>query len=160
MSRSRRMEGAVVEITLPNGMFAYGQILSDPLVGFWPGCFVERQPATAFSERPFELCLWVHNDAFKSGRWKAVGTISVSSNGDPWFFKQDAVSKEITLYQHRTGIERALSIEKLSSYEAAAVWDPEHVERRLQDACEGKANLLATSMQTRAIKNWMQKFGT
>jgi hypothetical protein len=160
-SRRPRAEGGVVEINLPDGRFAYAQILSDPLVGFFSGCHEERQSVEMFRGRAFEFCLWVHHDAFRSDRWRGIGKISVPEIlPKPWFFKQDALSKALSLYQHETGAVREVSVDELSRYEAAAVWDPEQVEQRLLDQCEGRANIFVKSMLDRAAAAWMSKFGS
>ncbi|MFN4288643.1 MAG: hypothetical protein ACK4E3_09140 [Brevundimonas sp.] len=161
MLKSSRTENDIIEIELIDGRFAYAQRLTDPLVGFYPGCYGQRQTVETFEGQTFRFCVWVHSDAFASARWNVVGTIEPPPNmQNPWFFKQDALSKKLTLYQHQTGKVRTLQVDELFGYEAAAVWDPEHIEQRLIDECEGRSNVFVESMKKRAAADWISRFGS
>ena len=155
MGRSRRVEGAIYEVALGDGRFSYAQALSDPLMGFYDGCFSEAQPVETIANRPFKFCVWVHRDAFK--RWRKVGDSPVPHESkDQWFFIQDALTKSVELYQHGTGYRRAVDA-PLSNFEAAAIWDPEHIEERLADEGSGQPNRHADGMLSRAQSGLVQR---
>ena len=155
MGRSRRVEGAIYEVALGDGRFSYAQALSDPLVGFYDGCFSEAQPIETIASRPFKFCVWVHRDAFK--RWRQIGESPVPHQGnDQWFFIQDALTKSVELYQHGTGHRRVVDA-PLRNFEAAAIWDPEHIEERLADEGSGQPNRQVDAMLSRAQSGLVQR---
>jgi len=148
MAKSRRLDGAVFEIALGDGRFAYAQSLSNPLVGFYDGCFSEPQTVETIAGRPFKFRVWVHVEAFK--RWRRIGNAPVPPKAnDQWFFIQDALTKAVELYQHGTSQRRAVDAD-LGEFEAAAVWNPELVEERLLDEASGQTNRHAASMLDQA----------
>ena len=57
---------------------------------------------------------------------------------DPYFFKQDVISKNVYIY--RNGMEIAASAEDCLGLECAAVWSAEHIESRLEDYINGRSN--------------------
>lgn len=148
MGRSRRIEGGIFEILLDDGRFSYAQALSDPLVGFYEGCFSEPQPVEIVSVRPFKFRVWVHGDAFK--RWRGIGNAPIPPEAnDQWLFIQDALTKSVELYQHGTSRRRLVDAD-LGGFEAASIWDPEQVEQRLLDEASGQTNRHAALMLDRA----------
>lgn len=148
MGRSRRTEGTIFEVALSDGRFSYAQVLSDPLIGFFDGCFSKTQSFETIASRPLRFRVWVHVDAFK--RWRQIGHAPVPPEAnDQWFFIQDALTKSVELYQHGTGQRRPVDA-SLSDFEAAAIWDPEQIEQRLADEACGRTNRHAASMLERA----------
>lgn len=155
MGRTRQVEGAILEIAISGGRFSYAQALSEPLVGFFDGCFSEAQGVENLAGRPFKFSVWVHRDAFK--RWRQIGNTAVSPGAsDQWFYIQDALTKSVELYQHGTGHRRAVDND-LSDFEAAAIWDPEQIEERLADECSGRTNRHAAAMLDRAQSGLTQR---
>lgn len=144
MARTRVVEGAVFEVPVSGGRFTYAQALSEPLVGFYEGCFSDAQPVESIAGLPFKLRLWVHRDCFK--RWRKIGTAPVAAEvNDQWFYIQDALTKSVELYQHGTGLRRPVDA-PLGDFEAAAIWDPEQIEERLADEASGHRSRNATAM--------------
>ena len=155
MARKRVVEGAVFEIPICGDRFAYAQALSDPLVGFYEGCFSDAQSVEKVADLSFRLRLWVHRDAFK--QWRQIGNAPVAVGADDqWFYIQDALTKSVELYQHGTGLRRPVDA-PIGDFEAAAIWDPEHIEERLADEASGRRNLNAAAMLERAQKGLNQR---
>jgi len=155
MGRSRRVEGAIYELPLRDGRFSYAQALSEPLVGFYDGCFPEAQSLETVAGRPFRFRVWVHVDAFN--RWRRIGSAPVPPEAnDQWLFIQDALTKSVELYQHGTGKRRPVDA-SLGDFEAAAIWEPEQVEQRLSDEDYGQTNRLAASMLERAQRGLIRR---
>ena len=155
MAGTRVLEGAIFEIPISGGRFAYAQALGEPLIGIYEGCFSDPQAAESIASHPFRLRLWVHRDAFK--RWRQIGNapIPVDAN-DQWFYIQDALTKSVELYQHGTGHRRQVDA-PLSDFEAAAIWDPEQIEERLADEASGHPNRHAAAMLDRAESGLAQR---
>lgn len=66
----------------------------------------------------------------------------------PWFFRQDVISKVLSLYQD--GIERPATREECEGLERAAVWSAEHIENRLDDHLEGRTNKWIEALKIKA----------
>lgn len=85
LGRARPVDGAILEIATGDGRFSYAQALSEPLVGFFDGCFSESQGVENLEGRPFKFTVWVHRDAFK--RWRQIGNAAVPPEAsDHWFY--------------------------------------------------------------------------
>lgn len=155
MARARQIEGAILEIAIGGGRFSYAQALSEPLVGFFDGCFSESQGVENLAGHPFKFTVWVHRDAFK--RWRQIGNAAVPPEAsDQWLYIQDALTKSVELYQYGTGRRRAVD-SNLGDFEAAAIWEPEQVEERLADECSGRTNRHAAAMLYRAQSGLAQR---
>jgi hypothetical protein len=146
--RSKKVEiGSIVEFDLPNGMRGYGRVLKNPLMAFYA---VQPDHSLSPAEvliQPIAFKIWVMNSAISSGRWRIVGSAPLEAELEvsPWFFKQDAISKAVSMY--REGVERPASKEECSGLECAAVWSAEHVEERLVDHLEGRPNKWQQAMK-------------
>ena len=155
MAHTRLVEGAVFEIQMSEGRLAYAQALSEPLVGFYEGCFSNPQPAESIAGHPFKFRLWVHRDAFKL--WRQIGAAPIPAEAnDQWFYIQDALTKSVELYQHGTGYRRPVDA-PLGDFEAAAIWDPEQIKERLADEASGQRNRHAAAMLDRAKRGLTQR---
>lgn len=132
--------GSVVEISLENGSKCYARVLSKPLMAFYSFRSDSSLDVPQIIEQAIAFKIWVMNSAVTSGRWRVIGYAPLEQEHEvsPWFFKQDAISKALSIYQN--GIERPASREECEGLECAAVWSAEHVESRLEDHFAGKAN--------------------
>jgi len=125
--------GDIVEIPLPSGGRGYGRVLGDPLMAFYALRSDDGVPAETVLASPVAFRIWVMHSAISSGRWPVVANtpLEPAELESPWFFKQDAISKRLSLY--RSGEERPATYEECLPLERAAVWSAEHVEIRLED---------------------------
>jgi len=76
--------------------------------------------------------------------------LSPESRTEPFFYKQDAITGRLALYHSTfasTNWERPASREECAGLEAAAVWEPEHVEDRLRDHFAGRPNKWVESLR-------------
>lgn len=132
--------GSIVEIPLLNGRKGYARVLKNPLMAFYA---IQSERSLSPAEilcQPIAFKVWVMNSAISSGRWSVIGQAPLEAEleATPWFFKQDAISKSLSLYQN--GIERPATSEECKGLERAAVWSAQHIESRLEDHLEGRAN--------------------
>lgn len=146
------VEGDIIEVPLPGGFYAYARVLKNPLMGF----YALRSSTPASREEilnaPILFKVWVMNSALTSGRWKIVGHAALEEEHkvSPCFFKQDAISKKLSLY--REGIEQPATFDECKDLERAAVWSAEHVESRLDDELSGRANKWKESLRPKIKK--------
>jgi len=124
--------GTFVAIPLPNGRFGVGRVLKSPLMAFYS---IELDHFPLESEISsidliVAFAVWVHRSAIGKRGWQKIGFREISGNEpDPFFFRQDAISRK--LYLHRNGQERLATFDEVESLEVAAVYDHHHVEDRL-----------------------------
>lgn len=156
MSQKRRLRcavGDVLRIPLGSEKFAFAWVLSTPLFAFFD-YQQDGELSPAVDElvmQPIAFRIWVMDRAVGDGRWKRIGHAAVPSETalTPWFFKQDPISRDLSLTQ--TGAEEVpASPEECRGLERAAVWDPEHVEDRLRDHFAGMPNKWVQSTNLRA----------
>jgi hypothetical protein len=132
--------GSIAEIRLPSGRKGYARVLKNPLMAFYAVQSERSLSPTEIVGHPIAFKVWVMNSAISSGRWTVIGQapLEAALTVLPWFFKQDAISKTLSLYQN--GIERPATREECDGLERAAVWSAQHIESRLEDHLQGRIN--------------------
>ncbi|MBZ9649955.1 immunity 26/phosphotriesterase HocA family protein, partial [Sphingobium sp. 3R8] len=148
----RRREGDLLAIDLDDGRRSYAQVAAEPLIVFFKGCFANNLTPEEIVVLPILFRLWVANHAITRGRWSVVekAALAPENQEEPFFYKQDAITGRLALYHSsfaRTNWERAAPLAECEGLECAAVWEPEHVEDRLRDHCEGRPNRWTKSLQ-------------
>lgn len=149
-SNQKPTPGDVVQIPLANGEFAFGLVLTPPLMAFFAKSSNGELSVNDIINSPIQFSIWVADSAITSKRWKVIGNSALDTRFDihPWFFKQDSISGELSLY--RGGVELAATYEECIGLERAAVWSAEHVESRLSDELNGKQNKWTESMRIKS----------
>lgn len=104
------------------------------------------------SRLPVLFRIWVANHAVTRGRWPVIGRVAITpeNSAEPFFYKQDAITGRLALYHSTfaaTNWERPASLAECAGLEAAAVWEPEHVEDRLRDHFAGRSNKWVESLR-------------
>ena len=130
---------------------AFGRVLKEPLVAFYDlRCRVvpriEEIPTS-----PVIFKVWVMNHAVTSGRWPVLGNAPLTDDllEPPAFFKQDPISGQLSITYVGGGDEVPASFADCLHLERASVWDPDHVEARLNDHFAGRKNRWFESMRPR-----------
>lgn len=141
--------GNIVQILLSDGNHGYGRILVHPLMAFYGISSMNLIDCAEIIASPIAFKVWVMDSAVTSGRWKVVGNAPLEPEHEvsPCFFKQDAISKKLSLYRH--GVEGPATLEECEGLERAAVWSAEHVERRLEDYFAGRNNKSVEALQAK-----------
>jgi hypothetical protein len=67
------------------------------------------------------------------------------------FYRQDALDPNQLFIRTSEGIETPTDLQGIQGLEKAAVWDPEHVEDRIQDHFAGRPNIWLKSLQLRPL---------
>lgn len=123
--------GAIIEMTLPDGRFAYGRVLRDGAVGFYRGIGSESQPPPIGS-RDYQFVVGVYDDVLRSDKCLVIGEDPSSNEEEDWPPPQriqDPISKRFSIY-HKGAIRDATEAEA-SHLEPAAAWDYHHLVDRL-----------------------------
>lgn len=150
-SKVRRREGDLLKIDLGNGRYSYAQVAPEPLVVFFDRVSADELPVEDLIRLPVLFRLWVANHAVTRGRWPVIGRgeLGPERREEPFFYKQD-VTGRLALYHSTfaaTNWERAANLVECAGLEAAAVWEPEHVEDRLRDHFAGQPNRWVESLR-------------
>jgi hypothetical protein len=147
--RQKRRIGDLLAIPLPMGGYAFGHVLTEPLIAFYDSRreSIPSDPAEVTRE-PVAFKLWVMNHAITDGTWPVVGSASPSPEllTLPKFFKQDPITKRLSVTTDGED-ETLASLEECASLERAAVWEPTHVVDRLVDHFSGQPNKWAESLR-------------
>ncbi|WP_373276479.1 Imm26 family immunity protein [Sphingomonas kyungheensis] len=151
-SKVRRREGDLLKIDLGGGHQSYAQVAAGPLMIFFERASADDLAPEDVSRLPVLFRLWVANHAVTHGRWPVIGRVPLNpeSRVEPFFYKQDVMTGRLSLY-HSTfaapNWERAATYAECAGLEAAAVWEPEHVEDRLRDHFAGRPNKWVESLR-------------
>ena len=147
MKRQKRTVGAFVKIDLENGFYSIARILENANYAFYDILLPKDEKdydLNDISKKPILFILAVYDHAITKGRWSKKGKLPLEENLQilPNKFIQDEFNlAKFELYNSDTGeISPASRIECLG-LECAAVWEPEHVESRIQDYYNGEPNV-------------------
>lgn len=147
MRSIRRRCGDVFRVPLGGKYFAYGRVLEDPLFEFYSR--FETKEATPSDMRilPVAFRIWVAPFAITTGRWPIIGHVSLRERPVPpqKFFIKDPITGKLSIYSLPKPIPATPA--QCRDLEAAAGWDPEHVEDRLRDLQAGRPNVWYESMK-------------
>jgi hypothetical protein len=149
MARTKlgRKVGDVVKIDMGDGSLCFGRILEEPLMAFYDFKVRGVPNIAEIVSKRILFKIWVMNHAITSGRWPVIGSSPLPKELQQpvTFFKQDPISKEVSLYVNAQ--EVPATREQCKGLERAAVWDPEHVEDRLRDYFAGVPNQWVESLK-------------
>lgn len=138
-------EGNFVRIPLEGGMFGFGRVLRGA-VGFYDLRAAETPPLEEIAARPMLFKVWVMKYAIGRKYWQVVGNLPLTPELlIPWtFYGFDTISGEFWLYHQETApLQIPATIDEVRGFESAGVWDPEHIEQRLNDHFAGRENIWA-----------------
>lgn len=118
-----REPGAVVEIPLPNGRYAYARCYRDAVIGVYRETSDEpgRPPS---AEQGFRFFVGVYDEAIGPGGRRVVGEDRFATPEDAWpppMCIRDPITGELSLY-HK-GAMRAATAGECDGLEQAAVWE-------------------------------------
>ncbi len=130
--------GAVVQIPLHNGKFAYGRLYKDASIGIYERLSdVPGKPP--IGSRDFRFNVGVYKDVLDSGKCAVVGEDPFSVDEDSWpppHCIVDPISGEYSIYHH--GEIRPALPEECQGLEIAAVWELEHIIDRIMHGEESR----------------------
>jgi len=151
MARRKNWDsGNIVEISLPSGGLTYAMVVDSPRVAFFDRKFDSRPSIEEIREAPIAFQIWVMKYAIGKRHWSVIGDAEVPAdvmNADR-FFKRDSISGKFSIYEGG-GHETPATYDEVAELECAAVWDPEHVESRLEDHYAGVENKWVKSLAPR-----------
>lgn len=107
-------------------------------------------PVHEIVARAISFIVSVYNNAVTSSRWEKVGTLPLEEalTKLPMKFIQDAIYPEqYELYNPNTGEISPASKQDCLKLEPAAVWEAEHVEKRIADFYANKPNKWVEGMK-------------
>jgi hypothetical protein len=129
--RRRPAVGDVIQITLPNGSYAYGRVLLDSAVAFYRGTTTTPgQPP--IGSRDYQFVVGVYDDVVKSDRCPVVGHDPSRDEDDSWpppSSIRDVITGRMQLYVR--GVIRQATVEECEGLEPAAAWGYQHIVDRL-----------------------------
>ena len=142
--------GNIVEIKLPEG-WAYGKAVAFPLMAFFPLRQKKLADVSELLSEHFAFRIWVMKYAIGKNGWPLIGNLPVTSeeSAEQWFSKKDRISGRLTKYRGGDGKEIAATVQDCAGLECAAVWDPVHVESRLQDEFAGRPSVIVESLKAK-----------
>lgn len=144
ISKKRAKEGALVRIDLKDGYDAFARVLTGAQVAFYayrcPHDVLVDLPQIYGSDILFITAVMKY--AFKTEGWNVVDSrpLETSLSVPRHYFMKDILNGRFSIYQSPEGSIRESSLDECQGLEAAAVWDPHHIEDRLRDHFAGRPN--------------------
>ena len=137
MSHRSAEIGDVIQLTLPNGRYAYGRVLRDASIAFY-GTTTTQPSKPPTGSRDYQFVVGVYADVLNSEAISIVGHDPSQEPEDDWpppYSVRDPISGAMKIYHH--GRMRAAAPEECKGLEPAAVWDFNHLIDRLMGARQG-----------------------
>lgn len=147
--RATAKPGDILSIPLADGWFGYCKVLCGVEIGFYDFRSATEISTEDLSGIDFLFRIWVMKYALKkSSTWKVIGNVLLTGEEarPSRFCKKDALSGALSIYQSAPAggtayTETPATFAECKDLECAAVWDPEHVESRLEDHFAGRPNI-------------------
>jgi hypothetical protein len=151
--RVTRKVGNILSIPLSDGDHGYGFELAHGLVVVVNYKGKKDLPAQEVARIEPLFKVYVMDYAVKKGRWPVVGHVELA---EFWlqpqkFYRQDALDPSQLFIRTSEGVETPTDLQGIQGLEKAAVWDPEHVEVRIQDHFAGRPNISLKALQLRPM---------
>ena len=136
--KSRPKPGAVVQMNLPDGRYAYGRVYDDGAIGIYretsglPG----KPP---IGSRDFQFIVGVYDDVLTSGKCPVVGEDPFGEGEESWPPPHaiiDPITGSCSIYHH--GTIRPVLPEECEGLEVTAVWDLQHIIERILNGNESR----------------------
>ena len=158
MGRAPRNLGAVYEIELPDGRFAYTQKIMSPLYAFFDVAAERHLAIDEVLSANVLFRIAVRNLAVKDGNWRKIGSRppALELLVSPWFQKTDRMSGAVTIYRERPDLdqlyeEHPATNEEVADLEPAAVWEAHDIIERLVDQFAGRPCRILESLKNPVI---------
>jgi hypothetical protein len=133
-----RKKGDLLQIAVGVNNF-FGRVLEEPFVAFYEYKEADGEPSVdEIVARKIIFTIPTMKQAITQGRWKVIGNrpLSADLTAPIETFLQDRITGKLSILVGH--VQRPASVEECLPLERAAVWEPEHVEDRLQDARLGR----------------------
>lgn len=130
MKKQRVRPGDILEIPLPNGLFAYGKVHRDDSIGVYDLVALTR-PQLPISV-PFRFHVFIYFYVLTSGKWPRIGREGFLTSEDEWpppTSVYDLISGGWSIYH--CGEMRASTEGEASSLEPTQIWDEHEVIERI-----------------------------
>ncbi|QDG74414.1 immunity 26/phosphotriesterase HocA family protein [Labrenzia sp. PHM005] len=145
--RVRRKAGDIVSIPLSDGQYAYGRVLTSPLIAIYDYVSSGEVDSETILFQKVKYTLSVMVNAVTSGRWPVIGHADLEEELQKpvRFFQQHKLTGKLSIYID--GEFFPATIEDCIGLESNAVWDAEHVEDRILDEVNGRPNKWVESLK-------------
>lgn len=152
MAEARWEPGTTIRKSLADGHTYYGRLLEFPWAVFYDHRTEqpEDDPAAIVDHAPL-FTVAAHKDLLAEGEWEAIGVVPLDGSLQPpkEQFIQDDLDPDDCQIINDAGEIRPATREECEGLEAAAVWEPEHIDDRLVDHYAGRPNEWVESLKLR-----------
>lgn len=155
MKKQKFSIGALLQIDLKNGQYAFGRVVNKEetlFYDFFTDNISNLNLAKIYSAKEL-FRVSVMKYAITSGQWTVIDNKPIEADLalPNKYFMQDMITKEFSVY-HQGNIIPA-TYEDIKGLECAAVWEPEHVEDRLRDYFAGVPNIWVENLKPKLQVN-------
>lgn len=158
--KQQRTVGSIVKIPLENGYFNYARILKGTSFAFYDIYSKEElTDVIKIISCPVLFIISVSNYAVTDGRWIKIGKVPLENSFNilPPRYTQDLLSPDKFKIIYSDGKIKNATKEECNGLERFAVWQPRHVEERLNDHFNGRKNRSIEQMNSDSNENSKQK---
>jgi len=150
MANKKFIPGRFVRLRLSKNCFGYGRLREDGNISFYDFYTVEpSDDLSKIAQNPILFTVCVHDSALN--KWEVIGDKPLEEHLKQPFlqFWQDVGDIKNCRIFDMEGNERQVTPAECEGLERWAVWEAPHVESRLIDSLQGRANKYAESMKVR-----------
>lgn len=145
-------EGSLLRVDLPDSVCAYARVLGQSQVAVYAIHTKADESLASYDDVYRSNILFVvtvRKTAWSRSNWKVVDVRALESSllAPRKYFLKDKASGKFFVYSSHDGSQVPASFEECQSLEAAAVWEPSHIEERISDAIAGRPSLLVDRLK-------------
>jgi hypothetical protein len=141
MAKIRWRPGAVISKQLDDGWTYYARLLEFPWAVFYRyRTKTAAEDAKTVASHPVLFTIAVHKSLLTDGGWEGFGYLPLDGSLQPPDAQAVWDDPDHCQIIDRDGEMRPATPAECKGLEPAAVWEPEHVADRLQDAFAGRQN--------------------
>ncbi len=139
--RIRRRVGDIVQIPLPNGLFAAGRLYKEASIAISAKLF--QQPVSLTDVKPTSVAFVTacFDTAITDGSWPIIGRIPFDNDEDAWApprYVEDIIKAGTYRIYHK-GQMRAATSAEVRGLEKAEMYKPDQLVERIIRELDGKA---------------------
>ena len=150
MKKQRIKPGSIIKVQFDEHFHTYGRILIRPYIEFYDYKInSDILDLEIIISQPILFTLCVYDYAITKGRWQIIGEMPFieADINIPLQFLQDPIDLNRCRVIDAFGNISPATINQCEHLEPSDVWEPEHVEERLQDYYQGKPNKWVESLK-------------
>lgn len=139
--KQKKIPGAIAKVQIDGEYHTYARVLNSGVAFYDCRTRIDMLDLNEIISLPILFSAMVNDNGIKKGKWPIIGIIPLEEKlQNDKYYDTEIMSPEIFRI-HENGYFRVATKDECAGLDVAGVWDPIHIEQRLQDYYQGIENL-------------------